>query len=144
MEELGTDLELKVYSTDIDRDALNLARTGLYPSSIAAEDVSPERLTQFFDKKDSYYQVKKEIRSKVLFSERDYLSRAPFTGIDLVSPRSIAIYLNSASQKMLVPLLYDVLNPGGILFMGTPDTVHQFSNMFTTLDSRWKIYERKW
>ena len=142
-EELETKLDINVMATDIDQYSLNLARTALYPSSIAAEDVSPERLARFFDKKDSYYQVKKEIRDKVMFSQRDYLSMVPFAGIDLISPRSIVAFLNREAQKKLVPLAHSILNPGGILFLGLPDTIHEFPGLFGTLDPRWKIYERR-
>ena len=142
-EEMKVKLETRVLATDIDQYSLNLAQTALYPSSIAAEDISPERLAKFFVKKDSYYQVKKGIRDKVRFSQRDYLSMVPFSSIDLISPRGIVAYLNREAQKKLVPLAYSVLNPGGILFLGLPDTIPEFPGLFGTLDSRWKIYERR-
>jgi len=83
------------------------------------------------------------VRERVVFSFRDYTWLAPFTGLDIVSPRSILVYLNKESQKKLIPMIHSTLNPHGILFLGTPNIISQYKDLYSTLDSKWKIYARR-
>jgi two-component system CheB/CheR fusion protein len=140
--ELKSEAVLRVFATDLDESAINLARTGLYPSSIITDEVAPERIDRFFDRKGSYYQVKKEIRQKCVFTQLDFIKAPSFSNIDLVSSRSILIYLNAAAHRRLIPILYSILNPRGLVFLGARDSMGQFSQLFKPLDPAHKIYQR--
>jgi hypothetical protein len=73
MEEMGERRSYIIYSTHIDPHTINLAPLRIFPSGIATEDVSRERLEKYFERKDNYYQVKSEIRSRVAFSVHNYM-----------------------------------------------------------------------
>jgi two-component system, chemotaxis family, CheB/CheR fusion protein len=135
-------LKVQIYGTDIDIDALHTARTGNYPDNIVA-DVTPSRLKQFFTKQDSTYSIKKEIRERVVFAPQDFIKDPPFSKMDLICCRNLLIYLDSDMQKRLIPLLHYSLNPGGILFLGASETLGDAKDMFTVLDKKWKIYQRR-
>ena|SRR5450759_760253 len=91
MEKIGKTLRFQIFATDLDESAINRAREGIYPSSIAA-DVSPGRLQRFFKLEDSQYRISKEIRETVIFATHNLIQAPPFTRIDLISCRNLLIY----------------------------------------------------
>ena len=135
---------VQVFATDIDRRAIALARAGVYPASVVA-DLSPERLTRFFSAEPGgrEYRIHKSIRDMLVFSQQDLIKHPPFSKIDLVSCRNLLIYMDGALQKRLIPLFHQVLNPEGILFLGSSETVGEFGDLFATLDRKSKLYQRK-
>jgi len=109
MEALKQNFKLQVFATDIDAKAVELARTGLYPSSIAA-DVAPERLSRFFvQEAGGAYRVHKLIRDILVFSEQDLIKDPPFSKIDMISCRNLLIYMGAELQKKLMPLFHYVV-----------------------------------
>ena len=133
---------VQVFATDIDSQAIERARAGVYPPSIAA-DVSPERLARFFthESEDSVFRVQKVIRDMVVFSEQDVIKDPPFSKLDLISCRNLLIYLDNQVQGKLLPLFHYALQPGGFLFLGTSETVGEHSRLFTPIDRKWKLYQ---
>jgi two-component system CheB/CheR fusion protein len=132
---------LQIFATDLDRDAIAKARQALFPLNIAA-DVSPERLTRFFAKEDRGYRVRKEIREMVIFAPQNLVMDPPFTKLDILSCRNLLIYLGPEVQKKLIPLFYYSLSPGGILFLGSAETVGGSINLFTTLSGKSRLFRR--
>ena len=131
-----------VFATDVDAKAIGVARRGSYPANIAA-DVTPERLKRFFVKEDDTYRVQKEIRESVVFATQNVLSDPPFTHLDILSCRNLLIYLSAELQKQLIPLFQYALNPGGILFLGTAESISGFDGLFKMVDNKWKIFQRR-
>ena len=144
MELLKQSFKVQVFATDIDRQAIEQARTGVYPASIAA-DISPERLSRFFvqEPDGTAYRVNKSLRDLLVFSEQDVIKDPPFSKLDLISCRNLLIYMGGDLQKKLMPLFHYALNPGGTLFLGTSETVGEFADLFATLDRKSKLYQRK-
>jgi two-component system CheB/CheR fusion protein len=134
-------IAIQIFATDLDRNAIERARIGLYPENIAA-DVSPARLRRFFVHEEHGYRVSKDIRETVVFAPQNVIRDPPFTKVDVLSCRNLLIYLSGDVQKKLIPLFHYCLNPGGALFLGTAETVGSFTNLFTPLDSRTRIYRR--
>jgi two-component system CheB/CheR fusion protein len=139
LDELEKHLQVQMYATDIDTDALSVARMGAYPTNIAA-NVTPERLRRFFVKQDSLYRVKKEIRELVVFAPQNFIKDPPFSKMDLVCCRNLLIYLESDVQKRMLPLLHYALKPGGILFLGPSESIGESTDLFSLVDRKWKIY----
>lgn len=144
MELLKQSYTVQIFATDIDSQAIAIARAGLYPASIAA-DITPERLARFFtiDADGSVYRVNKVIRDMLVFSEQDVIKDPPFSKIDLISCRNLLIYLGGDLQKKLIPLFHYALNPDGMLFLGTSETVSNYSTLFSVLDRKAKLFLRK-
>jgi two-component system, chemotaxis family, CheB/CheR fusion protein len=67
----------------------------------------------------------------------------PFTKLDMVSCRNLLIYLDAPTQKKIIPLFHYSLRFGGILFLGSSETVGGFSDIFAPLNARWKLFLRK-
>ena len=144
LETLKQSRQVQVFATDIDRRAIEKARTGVYSASIGT-DISPERLARFFvqEPDGSAYRIHKGIRDMLVFSEQDVIKDPPFSRLDLISCRNLLIYMSGNLQKKLIPLFHYALNPGGVLFLGTSETVGEFSDLFATLDHKSKLYQRK-
>ena len=133
---------VQLFATDIDSQAIATARAGLYPASIAA-DISPERLARFFtaEPDGSAYRIHKDIRDMLVFSEQNVIKDPPFSKLDLLSCRNLLIYMGGSLQKKLIPLFHYALNQGGILFLGTSETVGEFGDLFAVLDRKSKLYQ---
>ena len=138
---LKGDFKVQIFATDIDKEAIDKARQGLYPANITA-DLSPERLEHFFSKEDNKYQINKDIREMVVFAPHNVTMDPPFTRLDLISCRNLLIYLTAELQKKLMALFHYSLIPDGILFLGTSETIGRFIDQFSTVDTKWKIYKR--
>jgi two-component system CheB/CheR fusion protein len=133
---------LQVFATDVDRDALQVARMGTYPESIAA-DVTPERLDRFFTRlDDSLYQVSKQVREPVVFAPQNAIADAPFSRMELISCRNLLIYLEPEVQKKVVTLFHFALIEGGTLFVGPSETVGRQIELFEPVSKRWRIFRR--
>ena len=144
MESLKQYFKVQLFATDIDNRAIDTARIGVYPASIGM-DISSERLSRFFTLQadDATYRINKNIRDMVIFSEHDVIKDPPFSKLDLVSCRNLLIYMNGELQKKVILLFHYALRMGGMLFLGTSETVGNFDEIFTPLDRQWKLFQRK-
>ncbi len=133
---------VQVFGCDLDGQAIQTARAGLYPDSIAT-DVNEDRLARFFVKNlHGGYRVRRELREIVLFAEHDLLSDAPFSRLDLVSCRNLLIYLSREAQRRAFEIFHFALQPHGRLFLGTSETVDEEQGLFTALDKKHRLYAR--
>jgi two-component system CheB/CheR fusion protein len=132
---------LQIFATDLDHDAIDKARQGLFLPNIAG-DVSQERLNRFFVKVDEGYRVNKEIREMVTFATQNIITDPPFTRLDILVCRNLLIYLDVEMQKQLLPLFHYALNPGGALFLGSAETVGSAAELFTPLSAKLRLFQR--
>jgi len=132
---------LQIFATDLDRDAIDKARQGIFPASIAA-DVSPERLARFFSHEDQEYRVRREIREMVIFAPQNLIMDPPFTKLDILSCRNLLIYLTTEVQKKLIPLFQFSLNVGGLLLLGSAETIGASTDLFAPLNAKLRIFRR--
>jgi len=132
---------LQIFATDLDKDAIEKARQGVFPANISA-DVSAARLKRFFTKEASGYRVRKEIREMVIFAPQNLIMDPPFTKLDILSCRNLLIYLTPEVQKKLIPLFHYVLMPGGILFQGSAETIGDSTALFSPLSGKSRLFRR--
>jgi two-component system CheB/CheR fusion protein len=132
-------LRLQIFASDIDSDAVGFARNGLYPSSIEA-NLAPERLTRFFSKEGDGYRVARELRAAVVFSVHDVVGDAPFSRLNLISCRNLLIYLRPEAQQRVLSQFHFALHEGGVLFLGSAETVGSASNHFEPVSQPQRIY----
>ncbi len=143
MELTGRHFHIQIFGTDIDEDAINVARTGLYSDNITA-DVSASRLNRYFIKEQSgQYRVKKLIREMLVFAPQNIIKDPPFTKLDLLCCRNLLIYLGPELQQQLLPLFHYSMKPDGILFLGSSETIGAHRDLFELLHKKWKIFRRK-
>jgi two-component system CheB/CheR fusion protein len=139
MEQVGHEVKVQIYGTDLDQNAISAARAGVYPASIA-QDVSPERLRRFFVSEQAGYRVRKQIREQVVFAVQDLIKDPPFTRLDLVSCRNVFIYMEPELQARILTLFHYALRPGGLLFLSPAEGIGDHGDLFATVDRRWRIF----
>jgi len=133
-------LYLQIYATDLDNDAIEKARKGSFSKNITA-DVSPERITRFFSVDDEGYRVNSAIREMVVFAPQNVIKDPPFTKLDIITCRNMLIYMEPELQKKLISLFNYSLNPGGILILGTAETLGNKNEAFKEIDTKLKIFK---
>lgn len=133
---------LQIFATDLDPDAINRARRAVYPDKIVTE-MSPGRLQRFFVKEGSDYRICKEIREMVTFATQNVIMDPPFTKLDILVCRNLLIYLTPELQKKLLPLFHYSLNPGGVLLLGSAESVSAYSELFAPLSIKSRLFRRR-
>jgi len=131
--------QVQIFATDIDHDAIEVARAGLYPEAIEA-DVSPERLKRFFTREPNGYRISRAVRETVMFALHDVLKDPPFSRVDLVACRNLLIYLNSEVKTKVLQLLHFALRPEGFLFLGNSEAIDETLGYYVTFDKAARIY----
>ncbi len=140
--EKAPDTPIQIFGTDVDEESIQHARRGIYPLNIEL-DVSPERLSRFFIRRESEYQIARRIRDMVVFSKQNLLRDSPFSRMDLVSCRNLLIYLQPSSQKKVLSILHYALKPSGFMLLGSSETVGDAPDLFLLEDRKNKIYQKK-
>ncbi|MFN3307708.1 MAG: chemotaxis protein CheB [Anaerolineales bacterium] len=142
MERIDMRRQVKIFATDIDRDALYQAGSGIYSEGIAA-DVPPRLLSKYFHHRDEYYQIDRSLREMVVFAQHNLIKDPPFTNIDLITCRNLLIYLQPVLQRKAIDLFSFSLNSGGLLVLGTSETTGENGELFELLHPRYRIYRSK-
>ncbi len=137
-------VRVQIFATDVDPHAVARARAGLYPAEAAAA-LSLERQARHFEPTTpgGALRIKKAVRELIVFSEQDVIKDPPFSRMDLICCRNLLIYLDAALQQTVIPLFHYALNPGGVLFLGSSETVGPFADHFTVIDRHQKLYRRR-
>ena len=134
-------LSLQIFATDLDHDAIEIARRGYFHNNIVA-DVSAERLMKFFTIEGDGFMVNTLIREMVVFAPQNVIKDPPFTKLDLLTCRNMLIYMEPELQKKLMALFNYSLNQGGIMVLGTAETLGRSVEGFEEIDQRLKIFKR--
>jgi len=141
LENQSSRITFQIFATDISEKAIKKARVGLY-SEQQVQDLSKERLNQFFDKVKDGYKIKKLVRDVCIFSRHDLVNNPPFSKLDLISCRNVLIYFGPVLQKRVVPIFHYALKPGGFLWLGKSEVPSSFSKLFTLIDKSNKIFSK--
>jgi two-component system CheB/CheR fusion protein len=134
-------LSIQIFATDIDQDAIDKARRGVFVSNIKA-DISADRIKQFFTTEGEGYRINSSIREMVVFAQQNVIKDPPFTKLDLLLCRNVLIYLEPTLQNKLISLFGYSLNPDGLLVLGSAETLGKENKQFFDVDPRLKIYAR--
>ncbi len=139
MEKAGIVRDVKIFATDIDREAIITASSGIYPESIAG-DLPPKIMAKYFYHKEEKLQIARHLREMVVFAQHNLIKDPPFTNIDLISCRNLLIYLQPVLQQKAFSMFNFSLNSGGLLFLGSSESIGEMGDCFETMHQRGKIY----
>ena len=142
MERHGITREVKIFATDIDLLALEFARKGTYPDTIAAQVPAPF-LKRFFTRHADRYTIRKDLRDMIIFSPHSLVKDPPFSRLDLISCRNLLIYLESEEQKRILDIFHYALKPGGALFLGSSENISSHTKLFQTIDKKHRLFRKK-
>ena len=143
----------QIYATDFNPKVLKKAREGIYPVAQMKEYtrnyIQSAGMSSFSDYYNARYDsaiMKKSLKENIVFADHNLVADSVFGEMHLILCRNTLIYFNKKLQNKVVKLFYDSLIPGGILCLGSKEslTFSAHSNKFETLDSKWKIYRKKY
>lgn len=134
--------KIQIFASDIDENAIAIAREGLYTLNDAA-DVSSERLHRFFTAEPDGYRIKREIREMILFANHNLIKDPPFSHVDLVTCRNLLIYFNSMAQERVMETVHFALNPGGFFFLGGSESVNGATDLFMQVSKEANIFQSR-
>ena len=137
----GKDHNFIVFASDIDQRALELARIGVYPESIAA-DLSSAQLRHYFDKTDDHYRVKRSMRERVVFAAQNLIEDPPYSRLDFISCRNLLMYFLPETQKRVIATFHFALKSRGMLFLGSSETLSGQIDLFESLDKSARLFKR--
>jgi two-component system CheB/CheR fusion protein len=130
---------VKIYATDLDQEALNQARSANY--SIKEMTGLPVELRElYFERSNSHYTFRQDLRRSVIFGCHNLLVDAPISRIDLLVCRNTLMYFNAEAQARILVRFHFALNPGGFLFLGKAETLFKYSDSFTSVDLKRRVY----
>ena len=133
---------VRIFATDLDADAVEFARRGVYPAS-ALRGMSSDQISRYFVETDGEYAVKKNVRALVVFGQHDLGQRAPFPRIDLALCRNVLIYFTPELQRRSLQLFAFSLRDGGLLALGKAETTSPLDEHWSVEQSMLKVYRRK-
>src|SRR6266566_3436008 len=145
LETLGNQLSkmrIQIFGTDLSESVIQHARLGIYSSAIE-KDVSQPRLKRFFVKRDSSYQIHRNVRDICTFARQNITADPPFSRLDVISCRNVLIYLSPQLHKRCIPQFHYAINPGGYLILGPAESVGLYDKLFELVDKKNKIYAKK-
>ncbi|MEL6564602.1 MAG: chemotaxis protein CheB [Pseudomonadota bacterium] len=133
---------VQIFATDIDQNAIEVARRGVYPIT-AAQDIPPELLPDYFVVGETDITVRPELRAVTLFSHHNVFQDPPFINVDLVSIRNLLIYFNLSLQERVLSRLHYALSSTGLLFLGTSETVGEMAVFFEARQGADKVFGKR-
>ena len=134
-------IDLQVFASDVDNEAIERARECYYPKNIAT-DIDDKLLSQYFVKEGDGFKVKKSLRESVIFAEQNLLQDPPYSKIDLISCRNLLIYLDTDIQAKAISIFNYALIENGVLVLGNSESLGNFKEYFNIIDRKLKIYKK--
>ena len=134
------DYDIKIYATDIDEEALNIARRGEYPAE-RLRRVRPEWRDRYFSG-SARLRINREQRRLVIFGRSNLMLDAPISHCQLIICRNLLIYFDTATQKQILARMHYALEAGGVLFLGKAESKLSESHLFRPLNLRWRVFKR--
>lgn len=141
LKKAGRLMQVKIFATDIDATAIDIAARGMYSANIE-NDVSQDILEDYFIQGAGRYHIIPEIRKQIVFAKHNITKDPPFIKNDLASCRNMLIYMNPALQKRVLRILHYSLNKGGHLFLGSSETIAGVKESLEEISRKWKIYRK--
>ena len=135
------EITLQLFATDLDKDAIEKSRVGFFPLGIAA-DVSDARLQRFFVKEERGYRIAKRIREMIVFAPQNMVADPPFTRLDVLSCRTVLIYLTAKLQRALLPIFHHSLIADGVLLLGNAESIGSATDLFESIDGKLRLFRK--
>ena len=132
---------VKIYATDVDDEALAVARQASYGAKEIAS-IPPELLERYFERSGSRYILAKDLRRGVIFGRNDLVQDAPISRVDLLTCRNTLMYLNADTQAQILSRFNFALNDNGLLFLGKAEMLLSHSQLFTPIDLKRRFFRK--
>ena len=135
MEYFGRDAinwDTKILATDISRKVLAKAQQGVYHADSMKNLSEGVKQKYFIPLENDCYRVCDELKKRVVFKVFNLMDEIPYrkNPFDLIFCRNVMIYFDNDTKNKLVNRFYDVLAPGGYLFIGHAESISRDASRF--------------
>ena len=134
-------LDVKIYATDIDEEALVSARQAVFRTD-QLKDVPTDVLERHFAPEGHGFRVRRELRRWCIFGRHNLAQDPPLPQISLLLCHNLLIYFKSPLQERLLTRFHYALREGGVLFLGRSESVLARSRGFVPLSQKWRLFRR--
>ncbi len=135
-------IPVQLFATDLSEKTIRYARLGSFtPAEISS--VPEHLIDKYFTKSGENYVIVKNIRETCVFAPHNVLKDPPFSHIDFISCRNLLIYFDQTAQKKVFTSFYFSLVSNGLILLGTAETFGTGSNLFSRVNSKYKVYSKK-
>lgn len=144
-EELGAHrhkYRIQLFASDINLDAVDVARAGIYPES-ALCGIDSALIARHFHAHEGMYHVDKSLRDMILFARQDLVQDPPFVRLDMITCRNLLIYFKHELQERVMKVFHYALHNHGILFLGKSESIGKVGNLFVEKDRKHKIFLKR-
>ena len=141
MEFLHLSVDVKIFATDVDQNAITTAQRGIYSESLL-ENLDQAVLDRYFEHTSTGYLVGDKIRKMIVFAKHNIFRDAPFSKLDLIVCRNMFIYVKPEMQQKALGVFYQLLAEDGYLFLGSSESVGDMDEAYNLVDKKWKIYSK--
>jgi two-component system CheB/CheR fusion protein len=132
---------VKIYATDVDEEALSIARQATYTKR-EIHGVPDDLRDKYFERHGQRYLFRKELRRSVIFGHNDLVQDAPISHVDILACRNTLIYFNAETQSHILQRLHFALQPDGVLFLGKAEMLLGHPNLFRTLEIKRRFFTK--
>ena len=140
IEHLNTPIEFIVFATDLNEISIKSAAKGIYHKS-KTTGLTTQQCTKYFDNINETYKIKSFLREHIIFAKHNLFIDPPFIKTDLISCRNLLIYLKNESQISLIKRFEQSLNPNGLLFLGSSESISGDVPNFATIEKTCKLFQ---
>jgi PAS domain S-box-containing protein len=137
----GLNVNLRIFASDIDEDAVQKGRVGAYSDSVV-QDIPEELLKRYFVNERGKYRVKKIVRQSVIFAEQNFLQNPPYSNLDIISCRNVLIYMDTSLQEKALTIFHYSLRNNGVLVLGNSESLGKSAKFFKTENRHMKVFRK--
>jgi chemotaxis protein methyltransferase CheR len=131
-----------IYASDLDRTALEKAKSGEYTRRVV-EGIEESMLDRYFDFDNEVYRVKNDVKQLIHFEEHDLMATPPHNNLDLILCRNVMIYFSREIQQKIHMNFHDSLKRGGYLITGKTEFLgREASQKFVDVDPKCRVYKK--
>jgi chemotaxis protein methyltransferase CheR len=123
---------IEIVASDISNEVLDAAKRAVY-GSYAMRNVPEQYLKKYFRSNGFTQELDTSVKSMVRFMNINLIDTAKMRtvqGMDVVFCRNVLIYFDDKAKQKAVSSLYDSLRPGGFLFVGSAESLHNVTRAF--------------
>ena len=132
---------VKIYATDVDEEALNVARAATY-SAQDVESVPPELRERYFERTDQRYTFRADLRRTLIFGRNNLVDDAPISRLDLLVCRNTLMYLTAETQGHILRHFHFALRDTGVLVLGKSEMMISHRDLFAAVDLKQRIFRK--
>lgn len=141
IDSLNRECSFKLFATDINSDAIEVANIGFYNKSVI-ESIPDDVVRKYFDTYNNGYRISEKIRTSIVFAKHNLLLDPPFSKLDLLVCRNVLIYIKPEFQESILRQFYRSLNENGVLFLGSSESLGILGDAFHTIDKKWNVFRK--